>query len=569
MTFLNPAFAWGFLSLPLILALYLLKRRYEEKPVPSTFLWRKAGLDASASRPFQRLRRNRLLPIQLLMAAVMVLGLMRPVIAGGSGGELVMIFDLSASMQATENGRTRLEQAVADAQTIISGLGAQDALTILASDGGIQQLLSRSTDRDAAYRALRNLEPVNRECDLSGAVALAQAMEREIGALEILVFSDDYVPPPGVSTRNAPHGLENRAVVSFEVEDGAGYARVANYGPEADVTLACYAEGTLCDARTLRIPEGETAGVALDVPDCRWAYVELQQSDALAADDRLYQVARIQQSRTVALCGETSLFLERAVGLRDDLKVIKISDEERAEVAADLYIYGESPLIFSLDADSGEIAAGEEREAIGAPALLEAEGIASGLTLSGVAVRTYRPLEGGTAYMEIDGQCVLAAAGRTVALGFDVHDSNLPMKYDFPILVQNILRALLPEDAAEVGDGICGDSIRIPLPADFQSAQVTLPGGRVVSAGDGMQWSDPGFSDTEEAGLYALSIDGEERWFSLRMPASQSDVRFVAPSVDAAGASASFAGGAELTGWLAALFLALLMMEWEVRRHVA
>ena len=78
MTFLNPAFAWGFLSLPLILALYLLKRRYEEKPVPSTFLWRKAGLDASASRPFQRLRRNRLLPIQLLMAAVMavIIGLL-------------------------------------------------------------------------------------------------------------------------------------------------------------------------------------------------------------------------------------------------------------------------------------------------------------------------------------------------------------------------------------------------------------------------------------------------------------------------------------------------------------
>ena len=36
---------------------------------------------------------------------------------------------------------------------------------------------------------------------------------------------------------------------------------------------------------------------------------------------------------------------------------------------------------------------------------------------------------------------------RIAALGFDVHHSNLPLKADFPVLVQNLLAYLLPETA--------------------------------------------------------------------------------------------------------------------------
>lgn len=563
MTFLNPLFAWGLLTLPAILALYLLKRRYEVRPVPSTFLWRKASRDLSASRPFQRLRRNILLPIHLLMAAVLTLTLMRPAITGGTGGEIVMIFDLSASMQAEENGRTRLEQAVSTAENIISGLLPQDALTILTADGGTQQILSRSTDRDAAYRALHSLEPTNRDGDLSGAISLAQAMERETGALNILVFSDNYIPSGDVTAYNAGRGLDNCAIVSFTVESSVGYARIVNYGAERDVTLACYAEGSLCDARTLHIPEGETAGASFAVPDCRWAYVEIQESDAISADNRLYHVAQLQKSYTVVLSGEGSVFLERAVGLREDIRIVKVSDEERAAVAADLYIYGDSALYFSLKPEQTEISAADEVSPQGALTLAGESKLTSGLSLDSVAVRAYRPLSGGATHMQIDGRSVMASAGSTVALGFDVNDTNLPMKYDFPILVQNILRTLLPATAADIGDGICGEEIRIPLSADAQNAQIILPDGKAVAAAER-------FAGTAGVGLYTLRIESEEdRYFAMRMPLSESDVRSVAPSVDAEGAAASLESGLELTDAFAALFLALLLIEWGVRRRVA
>ena len=68
MSFLSPLWGLALASLGVILALYLLKRRYQDYPVASTFLWEKALRDTAASHPFQKLRKNPLLPLQLLLA---------------------------------------------------------------------------------------------------------------------------------------------------------------------------------------------------------------------------------------------------------------------------------------------------------------------------------------------------------------------------------------------------------------------------------------------------------------------------------------------------------------------
>lgn len=572
MTFLVPAFAWAFLSLGVILFLYLLKRRYEDFPVPSTFLWRKTALDMTASRPFQRLRRNLLLPIHLLMAAVLALLLMRPILPGGMAGEVVMIFDLSASMQAEENGRTRLELAVEQARDLVAGMGAEDTLTILAADGETRQLLARSTDREAARRALASLEPSNQACDLSGAISLAKAMQREMDGLQIVVFSDSYVPGENIAAYNAAKGLENRAVLSFTVENAAGYVRVANYGEDCDVTLACYAEETLCDARTLHIPAGQSAGIAMTVPECDYAWVEIREADALRVDNRMYFVPRNQEKYTVALSGEGSIFLEHALALRDDVVLVKTTDAEREAVAADLYVYGQSPLIFSKDAHQRDVTAGAPLEPQGSLMLASADDMTAGLTLFDVAVRAYQPLSGGRTLMTIDGASVLTATDRTVALGVDIHDTNLPMKYDFPILIQNILRAFLPETAADVGEGVCGAAITIALPPDASAATITTLTGRVIHAESMMDWSASApFEETNEAGLYRLDVKSDPamgtRYFALHAPISESDVRQVSPSVDAAGALTAPAGGRELSGYLLLAFLLLLLVEWGVSRR--
>ena len=573
MTFLSPAFGWAFLGLGVILILYLLKRRYEERPVPSTFLWQKAARDMSASRPFQRLRRNILLPIHLLMAAVLALTLMRPVLPGGMAGETVMIFDVSASMRAEENGVSRLDRAIETAEKILEGMGGSDALTILAAGGETRQLLTRSADREAARRALRALEATHETGDLGAAVSLAEAMKRETEGLRILVFSDDYkAENADITVYSAEKGLGNRAILSFTVENGAGYARVINYGGECDISLVCYAGEEICDAQALHIPAGESAGVSFAVPECAYARVEIREKDAILSDNSLYFVPRAQMDHTVALSGEGSVFLENAIGLRKDITLVRVSDGERAAAGADLYVYGPSPLIFSKDPEQAEIIFGEALEPAGALMLAGNDDLTRGLTLSRVALRAYRPLTGGRVLMTLDGNAVMTAADRTVALGFSVNDSNLPMKYDFPILVQNVLQYLLPDAAADVGEGVCGESILIPLTGDEESAFVILPDGQRAPSPAQTGWDAQNpFSQTALPGLYTLTTrqGGEttERYFALRMPLEESDVRAVAASQAGTEADAALTGGREATGYLLGLFLLLLLIEWGVSRR--
>src|SRR5947209_12751665 len=100
--------------IPLLLLLYFLKLRRRELPVASTLLWRKAIQDLQVNSPFQRLRRNLLLLLQLLILLALLLAFSRPVTSyrPPPGARSVILIDRSASMSAKDmNGRSRLEEA--------------------------------------------------------------------------------------------------------------------------------------------------------------------------------------------------------------------------------------------------------------------------------------------------------------------------------------------------------------------------------------------------------------------------------------------------------------------------
>src|SRR3712207_4102625 len=105
-TFLNPwtAALAGAIVVPALLLLYFLKLRRREMPVASTLLWKKAVQDLQVNAPFQRLRRNLLLFLQLLLLLLLLLAFSRPVTnyTPGAGTTSVILIDRSASMGAAE-----------------------------------------------------------------------------------------------------------------------------------------------------------------------------------------------------------------------------------------------------------------------------------------------------------------------------------------------------------------------------------------------------------------------------------------------------------------------------------
>lgn len=112
MQFLNRAGLWLASIIPLIIIMYLLKPRYQEKLVSSTWLWEQAIRDIEASSPWQRLRRNLLLILQLLAAFLLVLAIIRPslTVPGTTGRHLIVALDCSPSMKAADVSPSRFKQ---------------------------------------------------------------------------------------------------------------------------------------------------------------------------------------------------------------------------------------------------------------------------------------------------------------------------------------------------------------------------------------------------------------------------------------------------------------------------
>ena len=508
LSFAAPQFAW-FLAVPAgIVVLYLLRRKYLPRQVPSTFLWRTAVKDYAANKPLQRLRKNLLLPVQLPAALALALALMQPYLTGDKASRTVMIFDLSAGMQAVSNGETRLEAAQDRAEEILRGLPPGEEITILAAGSEVRQVLTRSTDREDVRRAIRGLACGREGADLARAVSLAEAVRREDPerGTRIIVFSDAYVPPAGIAAENAGEGEDNRGIYALTAEEGSVYARICNYGADCVLTVSCEADGQLCEAKETEIPEGETAGVLFSIPaGASLVEVRIREADALMADNSLQAPVRRSSARTVALTGD-NLFLESALQIRPDLRVVRTSGEQPAETEADLYIYGSSPLFFAVDPSRTDFAWTEEHEAEG-KLTAEDTPMTDGLTLKNVTLRSCRNISGGKAAIRAGGDIVAAYTDTEAAIGFSLQDTNLPLKYDFPILIQNILNILLPKtETAEVE---------------------TAP----------------------------------------PVPREESDVRFVAPDAEGGESGAGFARGQDLTGSLLALFLVLLTAEFVLARE--
>ena len=461
----------------MIVVLYLLRRRFLPRQVPSVFLWRKSVRDYAANRPFQRLMKNLLLPLQVLAALTLALALMRPALPGGTAGRSVFIFDISGSMQAESGGRSRLEAAKEEALKRIGELPAEEEITMITAGDEVQRL-GLNGNREEAEKVIASMTCGRGGADIDRALTLARALGQTEGGsegdrktLRITIFSDalrlsDLRTKGGstVSIINVGESAENRAVYSLTAENGKSYARAANFGKDCTVTLVCEADATLCGASEITIPAGETAGASFDIPEgTERVRVSIREKDALEADNTAEAAVKHDNGLRVAVT-EDNVFLESALKVRPNLTVMRTEAEALASTEADLYILGSDPLILTTrkpeegydPAASGFGVFGwEDKENSTSAGTTESPAaevlespLTAGVTMKNVFFRSWHPISGGWTAVRLGEDPVIVWTEDAAVLGFDLHETNLPLKYDFPVLVQNILNTLLKEEQA-------------------------------------------------------------------------------------------------------------------------
>jgi hypothetical protein len=614
MRFLTPSFlALAGLALPIIL-LYMLRLRRRETPVSSTLLWQQLVRDREANTPWQKLRRNLLLILQLLILVALVLALIRPYLPVVSvvQGSVVLLLDSSASMLAEDmpGGRTRFQAAQDQAIAIINDLAAGDMMTVISVGPSPQVLASATDDKTAVRDAIRRAAAVAASADWEAALALAGASTAGASDATIVILSDGGLPedlPPivaemrylqvGESSSNlAISALATRPTPDSDVPEL--FVAVTNYGEEDAATiLSLEADGELLTAERLSVPAGETVNRTLtdltaDARIFRAALTPPADSvtrDYLVIDDEAFAVFTPLAAGRVLLVSEGNLFMEQVLVALPGVESFRISlgslpQEEYDLVVLDGWVPDPLPETNLLIINPPH-----------STALFDVNGVFTETSFVG---QVDEPL---LDYVEFDQIAIMEAqrvdnapwarslvaaeggplllageqGGRRVAvLTFDLHNSDLPLQLAFPILMSNLMMWYAPAQIVDAPDGlVTGQPLAIRPRADADGYRVTAPdGAQETFLLEAMRAL---YTGTTLPGIYTVELLAGERVIAEQQVAANlfaPDESDIAPdeAITIGETAVGHAAGSETEGqrelwpWAAAAALVVLLIEWWV-----
>jgi len=182
-------------TVPLLVLLYFLKLKRTEQIVSSTLLWQRAIQDLQVNAPFQRLRRNILLLLQLLALIVALLALAGPILSmnAGPGQRTVLLIDRSASMNALDgddSGLSRLDYARQQAALLVDGMRNRavfslqdraDQAMIIAFDEHAKVMSNFTSDKRQLLNALNAITATDKRSQLAETLTVARAFTTPAG----------------------------------------------------------------------------------------------------------------------------------------------------------------------------------------------------------------------------------------------------------------------------------------------------------------------------------------------------------------------------------------------------
>ncbi|NLE37655.1 MAG: VWA domain-containing protein [Pirellulaceae bacterium] len=363
---------------PAIVSLYFLKLRRRPVEVPSTYLWSRTIEDMHVNSIWQRLRRNLLLLLQLLLMAMLILALLRPAWRGEQliGRRFVFLIDNSASMRATDVEPNRLEQAKRRALALIDNMRSGDVGMVIsfADTARIEQMFT--DHRGALRRAVESIEPTDRPTSLVEALKVASARthsrspgdaagsdeDAELVATQEGQPATAYILSDGRFARVSESSLGNLspvyvpigeknpanvAVLSFCAqrhekfeERLQAFARVKNFGEKrVEVDAVIELDGRLRGATRLSIGPGEAEPVVLDVGEVESGVIALKvrARDSLAADDEAWVAVNAPRRAKVLLITPGNEPLETALATQSAKKLAAVAVEPPSFLKTDRY----------------------------------------------------------------------------------------------------------------------------------------------------------------------------------------------------------------------------------------
>lgn len=576
------------ITIPLLILLYILKRKYREEVISSTLLWNEVYKNTRANTPWEKLRKNIMLLLQIIILLLLIFSLMRPFLnfGGKTYKNIILVIDNTASMAAEYGDGTRLEEAKKLAKEVLSSTKDDTNTYIISFDGNSNLLQNGDFNKEISNEIISSISQSYNTGEINEIISFVKAIgegieeEYEVIAITDKDFSLGDVNGKVVSLANSGVNASIDNISHKFLEDKVRViATITNRGSgDYSGDFSLYDGEELITVEALELNEDENKTLTFDLPSIKSEVLrgELSRKDMILEDNTYNHVIGKKKVNKVLIVTEENLFLEKAFSSIQNTEVYKTNSASNLTSADsyDLYVFdGITPdiipskgSILFINPSSNEffnvISGGEGGEAkavIGEVSKYLEDTTFTAAKYNSIEIPYY-----GRGFLNIDEDFIGFKGevdGRKIAaLSFDLHNSDFPLKKEFPILMYELGENLISSGMVYKNNFKAGERIIAKGLSLDAAITVAYPNGDTleISSGDEIR-------EDNSLGIYKLNSLEEKEMFSVNFPSEKegnTSINNISESENIANVKSDLKRGLNISPLLIILAISVVAFEW-------
>ena len=253
MRLLLPLGLLALAGLLVLLIIYLIKPSYQNKPIPSTYIWRES-LKYRKKQKTDSIFRNLLIILcQILIIVLAAFILSMPLVQIYSADDLdqnILVIDGSANMRAASDGSTRFERALSQAREFAEeSIGRNVPVSIILAGEQASYIVTEESSLDAVEEGLAAAQCSYAAGDIEGAMGLAESLTEEPNAQVYYYTGTEYRNTGDINVIDVSSENDwNACVLDVRAESVDNYytfyVDVAVYGSSKYLDISLAVNGT-------------------------------------------------------------------------------------------------------------------------------------------------------------------------------------------------------------------------------------------------------------------------------------------------------------------------------------
>ena len=308
MSFSYPIAFLILIFIPVLIILYILKNKFTEQTVSSTYLWTLSERFLKRRRPISRIYGILSLILQCLLVAVIALAVAHPQIKlPNQARDYCFIIDSSGSMQIKNGTETRYNLAKAEIKKIIDSSTLGSTYTLISCAEEPTVIYDTITSKESAISQLDALTITSVDSRCVDAMPLAQNYYDENRSMQVYVASDKAYATSNLNLIDVSNNSANFSfsdiVYNISLRKITLTGNIKSFNASGDVNIKLNVDGNNIAETTVSTSLNEDTSfnfndVDLNILNEDYQSIELilEGNDDLAADNN-YIIYNLVQER--------------------------------------------------------------------------------------------------------------------------------------------------------------------------------------------------------------------------------------------------------------------------------